>query len=834
MAPETPRDLRHIYLPQHGQAGPFIPRGSGRAKLGQWSEERGLALRQSLGRALEQAGMRLAEQDDTLSRRAPGFYLEFELSQLESKALEGLEDRRGKMQVEVVAVRKRAGEEGVIATVFVPKEKEGYFSKKLEQYLAEVTPKGNRKHLGLVPFIEGINIGDARSLYTGFSAFPSDGAERWWEVWLRRDMREHFEANARRLNIRLNDHHLQFAEREVLLALATPEVLDHLIRRTDAIAELRLASDNPFVFLGMRPEEQREWAADLAGRVDPPSSDAPAVCVLDSGTTLRHPLLKVALDPADQQAYLPDWSIEDTSRNGHGGHGTEMSGLALYGDLVMPLEGSDRVALIHRLESVKILPDRGENEPRLYGHITGACIAKAEIQAPQRPRAVCLAVTSPDGEWRGRPSSWSAALDQLAFGPERQRLVVVSAGNVDERLTPENYLDVNDRSAIENPAQAWNVLTVGAYTEKANVTDPTYHGWEPLGVCGDLSPCSRTSVRWEPKWPIKPDVVFEGGTLGVDPSTGAGDHVDDLALLTTFRNPEERPFTTTRDTSAATALAARMAAEIMADLMANGQSDPWPETIRALMVHSAEWTEAMRAHLPPRPRQQDWSSFLRRYGYGVPSLERALRSLRSDVTLVIEKTFQPFRLHNGSVKMGGFIQHDLPWPRQALEDLGEAEVEMRVTLSYFVEPNPGERGWVRRHRYASYGLRFRVKRQSETESDFLQRINKAVQEEEEGVGGEGESGSTPDSREWTIGSNLQTLGSIHSTLWRGTAAELAAKQLVAVFPAGGWWKEKKYLERYAHPARYSLIVTLRVPSAVVDLYTPILNQIPIPVEMANL
>jgi len=50
----------------------------------------------------------------------------------------------------------------------------------------------------------------------------------------------------------------------------------------------------------------------------------------------------------------------------------------------------------------------------------------------------------------------------------------------------------------------------------------------------------------------------------------------------------ERLFTTFEATSAASALASRFAAQ-------NWVQYPslWPETIRALMVHSAEWTEQM-------------------------------------------------------------------------------------------------------------------------------------------------------------------------------------------------------------------------------------------------
>jgi hypothetical protein len=114
---------------------------------------------------------------------------------------------------------------------------------------------------------------------------------------------------------------------------------------------------------------------------------------------------------------------------------------------------------------------------------------------------------------------------------------------------------------------------------------------------------------------------------------------------------------------------------------------------------------------------------LRRYGFGVPSLNRALRSLDNDVTLVIESTMQPFQAKGSDIKTKDLVLHQLPWPKTILEDLGAADVELRVTLSYFIEPNPGERGQTKRHGYASHGLRFEVKRSKEPDDAFIRRIN---------------------------------------------------------------------------------------------------------------
>ena len=152
---------------------------------------------------------------------------------------------------------------------------------------------------------------------------------------------------------------------------------------------------------------------------------------------------------------------------------------------------------------------------------------------------------------------------------------------------------------------------------------------------------------------------------------------------------------------------------------------------------------------------------------------------------------------------------------------------MRVTLSYFVEPNPGERGWANKYRYASHGLRFDAKRPLENLDSFQQRINQQARDE----GYMSRGGATLDSGKWVLGEKLRSLGSIHSDIWRGTAIELAERGYIAVYPVLGWWKERSNLQRWGKRARYSLIVSIKTPDVETDIYTPIANQIGIPVEI---
>ncbi len=732
MPDDFPRDRPHLFLGANGEIEPYrrpnqvinAPPLPVRDRAAHAA-----ALEQAIGTALAAARRQLADRDEAIAAGAPGFYLEVELPVAERAAIDQLADRRQKL--ELVAVREPDVPGGpLLAAVFVPARAEEYYLRKVEAYRTRESPSGRPKNEALVARMETVRLATARSLFTDDEGlFPQDRAERvWWEVWLREGRREVFERVALALDAQVKPHAVRFPEREVMLALSDTHTLDRLVAHSDVVAELRRAKDTPSFFMGMGGGEQRAWSDDVLGRVVPPDGSNIAVCLLDSGVHRAHPLIAPFLANADCHTINPAWGSDDTAA--WQGHGTRMAGVAAYGDLVSALIGNDQIAPSYKLESVRILPPAAgpANDPDLYGAITGEAIARAEIQAPQRRRAIAMAVTSTSPS-RGRPSSWSAAVDQLCFEEAGQRLIILSAGNIQVDLMPADHLVRNDVEPIEDPAQAWNALTVGAFTEKVDVIDAKFAGYLPIAPAGELSPRSRTSVAWDRQWPVKPDVVYEGGNLAHD-GAAPGEAIDDLQLLTTYHRPEHRHFTTLGDTSAATALAAGMAGSILA-----ARPRLWPETVRALIVHSAEWTPAMKAHIDGcHGAKNRIQALVRRYGYGVPNLARALMSTRNDLTLMVEDELQPFQPEGtAAAKTRDMKLHRLPWPREQLANLGAAQVEMRVTLSYFIEPNPGERGWTRRHRYGSHGLRFRAKAATETVNEFRARINQAARDEEEGA-----------------------------------------------------------------------------------------------------
>lgn len=818
MAGEHHSRRRHIILSENGRAEPFTsPRAGGggggpnptpdRVTHAAALLEQVAAVRAAMDHVIVERGEREVEKQE-------GLVVEFEAVPGFELALDSI-DARGQ-GVELLAVK----EDPVMrATVFVPHGKLRWLETRITQFRDADTKTGEPRNATLVSRLAAIRKAVLRTFWTDDeSLFPEDGSPIWWEVWLRTGRErgrilDSFRLHASRLGLKLQANAVvEFIDRSVLLAWGPPEAMRASVDLLDCIAELRRAKELASEFFELPGADQRALAADLRRRFVVSRSEPPAVCLLDSGLN-DHPLLEGFIALRDT-ALAASLGVND----GHG-HGTEMAGIALFADrLTTHLTSTAPVVVDNVVESVKLWHEASPTEPELYGHVTAQAAYAAEAIAPNRLRAFCLPVTARDSRDRGAPSSWSARLDGLIGGELRTddhaRVVVVSAGNVVEsqwRAGP--YPAVNLADGVHDPAQAWNALTVGGFTDLCMLDAERFPGWRPVARAGSLSPTSTTSLTWNDSWPVKPDVVLEGGNLAINPATNAADTVDDVRLLTTHRDPSRRWFTTTGDTSAAAAQAARMVALIRGEY-----PDLWPETVRALLVHSAEWTAAMVQHFPANTDRRDR---LRCYGHGVPSLERALWSARDHLTLLVEDELVPFRKEGSEYKTNEMKVHELPWPRDVLLELGQTQVELRVTLSYFVEPNPARRGWRSRFVYPSHQLRFDVRRPHETLDKFRSRVNKQARDDEH-------TRSTGSDSGWTLGSTLRNKGSIHQDTWTGTAADLATRGVLAVYPAAtGWWRSRPAERRWECSARYALVVSIRTPAVPVDvdIYTAVADTL---------
>jgi hypothetical protein len=370
----APRNRKHILVPAPPTAEDYRPHGrkidvtkpappTSRAKHGK-------ALQRALKAAVALADKRRDEAGIEVHGAVPGLYVQFESQPGVPLQVTSLEDSR--QGIEVVAVSHSKTDEPEPrrverATVFVPVGKVKHFLKRFESY-SKTTPKKERerRYEDMIDPIAALRLATLRGLWTDTAeAYPEEKEPIWWEVWLRRQDGSELERLmefAAAQEIEVAPRRLMFDDRIVTLVRSAPAQLAASIDVLNDLAEVRKAKETATVFANMGPEDQGAWAKELRDRVTPPSADAPAVCVLDTGVTRGQPLLEASLDATDCHSCDAAWGTHD-----HLGHGTEMAGLALYGDLTPVLAGTQRVALRHRLESVKVLPPDGhpDNPPDL-------------------------------------------------------------------------------------------------------------------------------------------------------------------------------------------------------------------------------------------------------------------------------------------------------------------------------------------------------------------------------------------------------------------------------------------------------------------------------------
>lgn len=352
----------------------------------------------------------------------------------------------------------------------------------------------------------------------------------------------------------------------IVLVEASATELERVLERCHEVAEVRRAIEIA-PFFSLQSNVILGQTQQLAANLTLANQNNVFVTILDTGVNRGHALLSPFIGTADLLTCNPVWNTND-----HHGHGTEMAGVSLYGDLTSLLSSPQPVTIRHAVESVKILPPQGQTPtpPDLYGAVTIQAAMIAHNHENTRRRLFCMPVTDHLTIDRGKPSSWSAAVDEICYGKHtgKRQLFFIPAGN--KQQPGRNYINDNLTESIHDPGQAWNALTVGAYTEKQTITNPAFVGWQPIAQTGALCPSSTTSNAWIHSWPIKPEIVFEGGnmagTVGSDPDFDSG-----LSLVTTGHQTT-RPLTETGETSAAVAQAGRFAATLQSVIHSDATS----------------------------------------------------------------------------------------------------------------------------------------------------------------------------------------------------------------------------------------------------------------------
>lgn len=361
--------------------------------------------------------------------------------------------------------------------------------------------------------------------------------------------------------------------------------------------------------------------------VAPPIEHAPVIGILDSGLN-EHPLLNGAV--VARTAFPDELGTADIW-----GHGTRVSGAALYGDLRDQLLEAE-LQPAARLVSAKVVQDDG----RFFERRTLPTQMREAISQLHRDYGCRIFVISL-GDLRaryesGRVGPWATTLDELAR--ELDALIFVAAGNrcprngaaVEQGVThyPGYLLETANR--LCEPAGGANIITVGALANGTGLGARHELDAHIVPITGALEPSPFSRSGPGAGGVKKPDFVDIGGTLVFDAPTASlrsAPQIPEAGIITLNHDFHRQLLTSGRGTSYAAPILANKAAQLL-HLLPNASAN----LIRALLAGAARLPDECEARL----NGMDRADKARICGNGLVDVLRAAYSDEHRVVLYAE------------------------------------------------------------------------------------------------------------------------------------------------------------------------------------------------------
>ncbi len=512
-------------------------------------------------------------------------------------------------------------------------------------------------------------------------------------------------------------------------------------------------------------------------------ANAPVIGIIDSGVN-AHPLLNdVLVGAIGVPAALG--TADDF------GHGTRVSGVALFGDLRAQLANGtlERVA---RIASAKVVNERGAFDER---RIVPAQMREALTTLNQRfgCRLFVVSLGDPKRIFNGgKVGPWAATLDELAR--ELNAVIIVSAGNraprggnrLEQAVTEYPGYLLEPANRLCEPAGAMNVLTVGSLSHGEGLGPEFAEDVHVQPITQVLDPSPFTRIGLGIGGALKPDFVDIGGTMVFDSMVGRlrlGEDLPTAGVLTLHHRFIDRLFTAGSGTSYAAPLVANKAAQIFARF-----PEASANLVRALLANAARLPDETLLRL----RTLGSEALRSVCGYGRIDAERAAYSDNHRVVFFTED----------ELPLDHFAVYQIPIPKLFQ---GGGQRLIRVTLAF----DPPVRHT--RADYTGVNMSFRLVRGCDPAFifDHFRRRTKAEGRQPD-LDPRYNCGLEPGPRERERG----TLQSASITFSRGTEAYGDSYYLV-VRCEGGWASAFEARQRFAvvveltHRAEVQLYARLR-------------------------
>ncbi|BFM08906.1 S8 family peptidase [Halioxenophilus aromaticivorans] len=527
--------------------------------------------------------------------------------------------------------------------------------------------------------------------------------------------------------------------------------------------------------------------SSLPADIQPPHKDAPRICILDSGINTNHPLLKNAV--AESASFVEGEDEFDAA-----GHGTQVAGIALYGNLE-ECNRSNYWVPEAWLFNGKILNKHCEFNAQ---SIESTLVKAVEYFVGFGCRIFNLSIGNENSPYDGKHIRGIAyILDLLAR--KHDILFVVSVGNFrgcDEPPVPAEswreeypgYL-LGDHNRIIDPAPALNVLTVGSLAlhdaTRGDLQRPEDIDHLAAAKANQPSPFTRHGPTV--KGAIKPELVAYGGNFA-SPMRFEGKQwqVEDGEPGILSLNPNfvgNTLFSVCHGTSFSAPYITHLAGRLLVNY-----PDASANLLRAILVNHADMPdeclstfsdEVKKAYSKANGRRDPQTEVA---GYGLVNEENLYRSDESAVLLMAED----------SISNDSYQFYELPLPEEFLRRKKSAR-ELRVSLSY----SPAVR--TTRLDYRATKIVFNLVK-GRSLDEVQKHFHKELQKDKDRL-----SDTVSSKANRTISSELRSKGSVQCSKWNFKKLSPDFKWFVVVTrqDAAGWGGSLS-----AELEKYALVVTV--------------------------
>ena len=569
----------------------------------------------------------------------------------------------------------------------------------------------------------------------------------------------------------------------------------------------------PYIFDVSLPDDIAEFVGtevlsdidNIDFQLEPPESNAPKVCVIDSGIQESHFLLKAAIDLQSSRSWVPGETDISADYYGNGGHGTRVAGAILY-PRTIPRSGKEKS--VCWIQNARVLDANCELPKQLFPpNVLGKILEFYHKQTKTRIFNHCISGSVPcQTQYM---SSWAATIDNLTW--TKDILFIVASGNLPSegrkigstRLSVKEHLAANrpypdylleNSCRIANPAQSFQALTVGS------IALIYYHQFPYSSISQKDKPsafsCSGLGI-WKT---IKPEVVEYGGDFVIDEGTPPNITYPQNVCPELVRSTLNGGPAFAADnvgTSFATPKVSHIAARLAAEL-------PNESCLlyRALIVQSAKWPEWAMA------KDVNKLHVIRQIGYGLPNVDRALGNSPNRVTFMTtgERKIVAKQAHIYQVKL----------PEKLRSPGDNFQILVEVTLSYKAQPRRTRRN---RRKYLSTWLDWECSKKGEDPEIFLARILKEYDTPED-------SDKKEKGFKWMLGKQnnhgiikdvSRSAGTLQKDWTIVNSFELTEAFSIAVVGHEGW-NNDPFAE-----VPYSLVVSFEAIQADIPIYTPMVE-----------